>query len=493
MTDNAFYIDKDNDLRCRINKLAKTKYGAAASAEKSAYIEAEFNKRRNKRERKQRARAVAAGEVPSFAIASELRDRIFSSANVNISKEVKTIVNLLLNALLGGGNNNEERQTAEAANALEAALRERFLGPHLFVEAFKVMARDPELMQGINAKMQYDGQDDEPLSGDDNGSQLLQTIQTRSASASSQSSALNPESQEKIWALNAASALLSQISDTKVYASPYGNPPPLPPAAATPPDNYKSPYSNPPPAPAVANASRNGHGSDKTNGTAPPPDTKQGADGHGLDQSQIDALLALANGGSLTDDEDDKTIADPDEVNGQQLEPPGSPQTDTDITATFQGIINQLITQRKEGQSTVGPSGDPNPLQEQATALQNLITQAGVAINTIMPAAQSHATSQLYAHLSSRARSSTPSSGINPAHAAIYGNTAQMQQRSLAKAGVFGPNHAQQYSIPQYVGSKPKETMAGLPVRHRNPEELRKIKAYGYPPLPGSRIGAKKT
>ncbi|MCJ1243907.1 hypothetical protein MMC30_001104 [Trapelia coarctata] len=477
--------NKDNDLRCRINRLAKSKFGVAPSTEKSAYIEAEFNKRRNKRERKQRARAIAAGEAPSSAIAPELRDRIFSSASLNIPKEVETIGILLLNALFGGGNNSDEGQTAEAAKALGAAIKEMSPSPQVFIEAFKLMAKNSELMHGINAKMHYDGQDDEPMSGDDNGIQPLQTTRTRSASASSQGSALNHQSQEKIWALNAATALLNQISDTKVYASPYSNPPPPPPAAAASTDTYKSPYSNPPPAPAVPSTSRNGHEPNKTNGTGPPSDSKQAGDGHGLDQSQIDALLALANGGSLTDDEDDKTIADPDEIGGRQLETPGSPQTDNDIAATVQQIINQLTTDPKEGQSTAGK-------QEQAATLQSLWTQAGVVINTIIPAAQSHATSQLYAHLSSQAKSNAPG-GTIPAHAGVYGNPTQIQHRSIADPGISGPSFAQHYPIPPSVGSNPRVQVFGLPVRHRNPEELKKIKTYGFPPLPGSRPGAKRT
>ena len=472
-------------MRCRINRLAKSKFGVASSTEKSAYIEMEFNKRRNKRERKQRARAIAAGEAPSSAIAPELRDRVFSSPNLNIPKEIEIIGNLLLNALFGCDNNGEEGQALEAAKTLDAVFRELSTSPQLFVEAFKLMAKNPELMQGINAKIQYDGQDDEPMSGDDNGVQSLQTTQTRSVSTSSQGSALNHQSQEKIWALNAATALLNQISDTKVYASPYSNPPPPAPAPAAPTDNYKSPYSNPPPVPAAASASRNGHEPDKTNGAGPSSKSKQADDGHGLDQSQIDALLALANGGSLTDDEDDKTIADPDEVNGRQLETPGSPQTDSDIAATVQQIINQLTTEPNEGQNTGGK-------QEQAATLQSLWTQAGVVINTIIPAAQSHATSQLYAHLSSQAKSTTPGP-TSPPQAGVYGHLAQMQQKSLANPSISGPSFRQHYAIPPSVGSKSKVQVFGLPVRHRNPEELLKIKTYGFPPLPGSRPGAKRT
>jgi hypothetical protein len=46
---NHLIIDKDNDLRCRVNKRANTIYGSHSSPEKLAFIESEFEKRRGKR------------------------------------------------------------------------------------------------------------------------------------------------------------------------------------------------------------------------------------------------------------------------------------------------------------------------------------------------------------------------------------------------------------------------------------------------------------
>lgn len=472
--------DKDNDLRCRLNKRAKTKFGSGTSVAKTAYIETEFNKRRTKREIKQRARAIAIGEFPGFAIAPELTDRLFSTQNSSVSKEVQAAGNLLMSTLLGVGSKVSLGAKKRTSNSLKVALEDGTLNPKPLVEALKIMASNRDLMRGINSKLDYDGEDEEleMLSGDDNENQPMQRADARAGSVTSQSSAMNHQSTEIIKALHAATALLNEMTDTKVYASPYGNPPPI-----------------------VAGV--NGYGTPKTNGAGPPSSSKQEVNGHGLDQSQIDALLALANGGSLTDDEDDKTIADPDELNAEQLDVSDIPQTDGDITATLQRIINQLMAERDGGQSAndrrdvpttaavLEPYGSQS-VRDQAATLQSLFSQAGVSINTIMPREQSHATSQLYAHLSSRARSSTPSGGINPAHASAYGNTAQMQQRMLAKPGIFGQAHHSQTHPLQAVSSTSRGNVVGPPARPKNPEELMKIKCYGFPPLPGNRPGVKK-
>ncbi|MCJ1387890.1 hypothetical protein MMC18_000733 [Xylographa bjoerkii] len=470
--------NKDNDLKCRINKRAKAKFGIASSAEKTAYIETEFNKRRNKRERKQRARAIEAGEFPSYVIGPELGDRIFSSQNPNLSSEVQAAGNLLMNALFGVGSDGNKRATAEAAAALRAALEDGTLDSKPFIEALKVMALNAELMQGISSKLDGgDDEDHEALSGDENESQPMHSAAAHAESTTPQSSTSQQQSSEIIKALNAATALLNQMTDTKAYASPYGNPPP-------------------PPPPATDTSS---NGATKTNGTDSIGSTN-GTNKHGLDQSQIDAILSLANGGSLTDDEDDKTIADPDEANAQELDLSGMPQADMEITATLQRIIKQFTTERNGGPASSEPptgelAADPYGLlsvEQQAVALNKLFLQAGVSINTIMPAAQGQATSQFFVNLSNRARSSPPSGGINPAHAGTYGNTAQMQQRMLAKPGIFGQSQYQPHHPLLSSTLTPRAAVVGPPIRTITPEEQLKIKSYGFPPLPGSRPGARR-
>lgn len=48
------YSDKDNDLRCRVNKRATKLYGTADTPEKKAWAQEEFEKRRQKRMEKER-------------------------------------------------------------------------------------------------------------------------------------------------------------------------------------------------------------------------------------------------------------------------------------------------------------------------------------------------------------------------------------------------------------------------------------------------------
>ena len=476
-TKTISFSDKDNDLRCRINKRAKTKFGPGPSVEKTAYVETEFNKRRNKRERKQRARALETGEYPSFAVAPELTDHLFSAHNPSASGAVQVAGNLLMKTLFGANGSPNLTIKAEASNALKLALENGSLDPRPFIEALRIMARNADLMRGINARLNYDREEDEGegISGDDNGRQSMQSAGLCAESASSEGSMLNHQSTERIKAINAVTALLNEMADTKAYASPYGNPPP--------------PVTK-----------MNGYGVHKSNGVSQSTSSNETTNGHGLDQSQIDALLALANGGSLTDDEDDKTIADPDEFSAQQLDLSDMTEADGDINATLQRIISQLMAERgvdtskdRRGNHFNMSRSDPygnQSIRDQAALLQSLFAQAGVSINTVIPREQGQATSQLYAHLSSRARSTTPAKGINPVQARSYGSPAQMHQKILASPNVLAQaNNSNQHPL-QAITSR--ANVIGLPTRARNPEELRKIKSYGYPPLPGQKVGMRR-
>ena len=470
------YSDKDNDLRCRINKRAKTKFGPEPSAEKAAYVESEFNKRRTKREAKQRARALETGEFPSFAIAPELIDRPFSAQNPGASAEVQVAGDLLMNTLFGSSSSRPRAGKPEASNSLKIALENGALDSRPLVEALQIMAKNTDLMKGINARLNSERYDEEGdgNSGEENGQQSKQSASTRADSATSSESTLNHQSAEIIKALNAATALLNEMADTKTYASPYGNPPH--PKKGM--DDSGLATSN--------------------DASAETSSSKQATDGHGLDQSQIDALLALANGGSLSDDDDDKTIADPDEFDPQQLDSGGTAQSDSDIIATLQRYISQLMAERSgtenADESKLQPfkttRSDPygaQSVRDQAAILQSLFAQAGVSINTIMPREQGQATSQLYAHLSSRARSSTSAKTISSTQARSYGSTAQMHQRMLASPDVIAQAHQRPLQSITSNGN-----MMGLSIRTRTPEEIMKIKSYGYPPLPGQKIGAKR-
>lgn len=481
MLNTALITDKDNDLRCRINKRAKSIYGLGPSREKSAWMESEFNKRRTKRETKERQRGFGNSEFPGFPIATDLGSTLFSAADNDSQHETNAAGILLSNVLLGPGTNG--RSNAEAAVALKSALADDSIDPRPYIEALRTMATSQDVMNGINEVLRYEGDDDEAdtLSADENPDPVVQPTELRGGAAAVHAPQTNDQETDIIKALNAATAILNEMTETKsqTYTTPYGNPHP-----ASEVNGF------------TAVNGVNGTNAQKSNGITRPTSSRPVVNDHGLDQSQIDALLALANGGSLTDDDDDNTIADePDSV----CQPPdqiSTPQPDIDITATLQLIVSQLMAERNgdnghiaRGLPVTTSQADRyglNSAKNQAATLQSLFHQAGVSINTIIPAAQSHATSQLYARLSNRARSSTPmGGGINPAHASAYGNTAQMNQRMLARPGVFSKSL-------QQTNSSSRGNVVGPPLRARNAEEMKKVKSYGYPPLPGSRLGIRK-
>ena len=392
-----------------------------------------------------------------------------------MNREVHSIGSLLLKTLVLTGSDKDPQSNAELTNALRVTLQSEKLNYDSLVQALTIIASHPGIREGIKGLLDVGGDSDDldSVSGDENENQPEQAANapTRQAPITSQ------QSNEIIRVLNAASALFNDLANTKEYVTPYGDPPPK-------------------------SGNVNEYGKHKSNGNAVSSSLQEAPSERSLDPSQIDALLALANGGSLTEDDDDKTIADPDELNGQPLDDEGKSQTDTDVAATFQRIVHE-IAERNSGHCSNGRRGFPisksiadsygsQSTKEKAATLLSLFSQAGVTINTIIPAAQSHATSQLYAHLSSRARSSTPSGGINPAHASAYGNTAQMNQRMLLKPGFLGqPNYVQTQPL-QTLNSTSKGNIRGAPPRLKDPEEQRKIMTYGFPPLPGSRPGAKK-
>ena len=302
-------------------------------------------------------------------------------------------------------------------------------------------------------------------------------------SESSESSGVGTqnESDDAVRALKAATNILSEIA-----------------AGAS--DNYVTPYANPLQVDIrLAKATSNGVNEDETTIIHP---TKPLSAEAPPDRRQIDNLLRLAAGGIQSDDEegDEDILQSATDDSSQQGNQPSSAQPDIAVSATLQRIVNELMADSDGGNdpsdATVGLGLSVGSSQtdllglvtvkEQAAALKRLFLQAGVSINTIIPVAQSLATSQLYAHLSNRAnRFSVSGGGINPAHANAYGNTAQMTQQMLAR-------HGASLQILRSAPFDSRGNVIGQPLRKRTSEELRKIEGYGYPPLPGSKIGEKR-
>lgn len=289
------------------------------------------------------------------------------------------------------------------------------------------------------------------------------------------------EADDAVKALRAATNILSHIAAgvSDNYVTPYGNPSQL----------------NIP----LTKAISNGVNGDETVTVDPAkPLCAEGPP----DRTQIDNLLRLAAGGVQSDDEDgdEDTFHTASDDSSQQENQLSSAQPDIAVSATLQRIVNELMADSDGGNDpsnvnvgrglSVGSSQTDHlglvTAKEQAAALKRLFFQAGVSINTIIPVAQSLATSQLYAHLSNRAnRFAGSGGGINPAHANAYGNTAQMTQQMLAR-------HGASLQLLRTAPFDSRGNVIGKPMRKRTAEELKKIEGYGYPPLPGSKIGEKR-
>ncbi|KAI9835990.1 MAG: hypothetical protein M1838_005170, partial [Thelocarpon superellum] len=480
--------NKDNDLRCRINKRAKTLWGPTRSVERSAWIEAEFNKRRAKRESKERHRSFD-DDFPGFSFAPGIGSALFPAPGTGPQGETNAAGLLLANALLGVGGSGAG-PNAEAAHALKDALEGGAVDPRPFTEALRAMAANPEIMEGINAILGgYSGNDD--LSADDEAHGLAQSTDRQNAPLDHEGgneappAEVDDEQSEIVKKLNQATAMLNELNESNEAQQRSNG---FTAVNLSVPDDPK-PVSDPAPSQGEEN-------------------------GHALDQAQIDALLALANGGALTipDGPEDPALASLAENLSQQQDQANGAQADDDMSAILQRIIQQVMVRKDDGsmieennftapptflpEISRGPLPNYAPMphsnshsdpygvaRDPAMALSSLLHCAGMAINTVIPAAQSHATSQLYARLSSHSRTSTPTSGgIDPAHASAFGSTASMNRKLLAR-----PNA---YSRPLHTANThpPRPSTLGPPPRPRNLDEERKARAFGFPPLPGAKI-----
>lgn len=459
--------------------------------EKTAWTESEFKKRKTKREKKRQNN----GTFPGFTLDVDLATTLFPDQSTYSSKQIHAAGTLLLNTLQGVRNGSISPNRDSAA-ALIFALKNSSDDLNPFVEALRILGKTPQVIDTINSTMEVY---DELMKSTDRVLQNpgLDKVSAHVSGGSTTGASESPHSSVKTSGLRGGAASLHDIdtdfqSDDKVKAlnTATGI---LTDIAAGTSDTYVTPYANPPIVPAP-----NGLGMTKgsSNQGVNNEPTRNGAE-PSVDRSRIDDLLKLAAGDSESDEDEDDLLSDP--RGNIQNEETSNARPDDDVLATLQRIVNELMMGRNgsknppnasngSGSSNITPSTDifrSEASKEQALALKRSFDRAGVSINTIIPAAQSQATSQLYAHLSSRAnRFPTPGGGINPNNASAYGNTADMTQRMLSR-----PGNAMQ--TVQTTSPTPG-TSFRPPIRARTAEELRKVQEFGFPPLPGSRPGQKR-
>ncbi|KAI9682111.1 MAG: hypothetical protein M1817_000165 [Caeruleum heppii] len=470
--------NKDNDLRCRINKRAKVIWGSTQSPQRTAWMEQEFNKRRAKRETKEKFRSLDDG-FGGFRLSPGFGTSLFPTPGVGPRGETNAAGLLLANALLGVGS-NDAGPNAEAANALKAALEGGSVDPRPFTEALRAMAANPEIMNGINAILGgYSGNDD--LSGDEDMNGIVPTTEPHEAIAGSHAGSFQrpladyDEQSEIVKRINQATAMLNQLPDAN--------------------DTSPTPTG-------LNHGNSLGVEGEVVAGTS---EANAAAGGHGLDQAQIDALLTLANGGNLPQAQASESQSVPlaGDSSARQSPSDGS-QPDNDMSAILQRIIQQVMAQKEDDGANETPAAEtvehvavpagPSPsahldpfgvAKNPAMALTSLLHCAGMSINTVIPTAQGHATSQLYARLSNHSRSSTPlGGGINPAHASAFGSTVTMNQRLLARPNAYSrPLHTQNTTLGKGGNFGPPPSS-----RPRNSAEEKKARSFGFPPLPGTKI-----
>ena len=493
-------LDKDNDLRCRVNKLAKTKFGVENTVEKAKFVENEFNKRRTKREAKQRKRATQSRQFPHIFLPPELRATLLATLFPQqqqqrglIPKQLNVVGSLLINLLFANDKNGDFGSKEKAANAVNLALTKSTFKDSIVIEALRTIAGNRDLMKGINNALENDHEEiDEETNGlseDDHHESRLQPAETQAETTQDDASITIEQSNEMIKALNAALALMNEMADTtaKTYASPYGNLPPSTPSASL--------------------------STNKINEKNRPP--VAGTLSSLINREQIDALLALANGGPLTDDEDDNTIADGDDLEEQRLDLSNEPGTDSDVCKTIEEVIDQLVKDRSKvedsgyRQNPLDPFG-PQSAQEQASRLREHFSQAGIRKNIIIPTAHGQTLSQLYSYLNSRTRPSPPPDQLKPGPSSVYVGPQQPLPAPPLSAVPTVSSSSQTSpppTTPALQGQNPPFTLSATPnppqgqtipfpsratpslTGSRTEEEQQKIRSYGFPPLPGTRIG----
>ena len=441
MTDTIL-SDKDNDLRCRVYKLAKAKFGDETSPAAQAFIQSEFQRRRSRRQVRQQHRTTAAGALPQFAV---------SLAPTNPSTSVS-------NSIAPDTTNHAQRATDAGGSWVENNASHDTEGA----------ARTPE------------------------DSFLTDGGTNNEAAPAAHSDGI-------VQAINNVLATLGDLANPRPYQSPYVKPP----------TTRQDEVSTTQPA---------------SNGGAPRSSNSQEAP---ISMAQIDAFLALANGGSLSDDEDededdDETISEPSsEKEGPEESGSGARDVvdrDTEMETFADNLVDQLASNRAGG--SVGVPASPTAAyaeeaaNEQATRVRNDLPNAGLVVNAVVPAAQGEALSRLYGYMAHQATPAptprrpsvvmeTPSPAARPAsqgaeNATSAGNSPRpgiFRTPAARRAAVRMREQADKLNARQGSAAAAGVEAAGAEAGGEGPEkppdkQEKKVRSFGFPPVAGAQGGA---
>ena len=476
--------------------------------------------------------------LPQLTLAPEAHGNLFLNQlqDESLTPEFQAVTKLIRDMLIGpdGGVNINNHSQNEAARTLRISLQNGSVDKNVFVGVMQSV--NPAAVKNFGTALAYDGDDegqedasglDESSGGDPNsleeeqGSLLLgdgsdMDIDTDIDMPSSISFCpiSVDESNNRIKAVNATLATLIEYSDTKTYSSPYGSVPLAAPQAAAP----KPSISKEIPAKATVSAKA----------AVPRPQTTAKTPRMSLDpeKSQVDFLLHLAGGGSMTDDEDDENEEDDDDQTisdlDEAMEDESGIQADYAVKDMADFVANRLVTDKLTGQNN-GVLGAQS-IDEQVAKVQEVLAQAQLSVNLIMPRTLSRSTYQLYDWVSNRARSytapeepktTTPTvvvDNLPPRQSVPPPQLAPLTQHARPQSVPPPPHHHMAPHplppLPALFAARPGG-MSMLPTPHipqggylsfanrpppppppsRSETEHKRIRMYGFPPPPGNRVG----
>ena len=470
-------------MRSRVNREAKQKFGTKSSAGKTAWIEKELVKRRNKLETKQRLQLAVAGKWPQFKVTKEVRESMLARDQSLPAKEQK-IRSLVIDLLFPTeGKKTNKSAPIRKAEALFAAVGEGSVGnDDILGNVLKVIADTPEAMKSIRAGVAGVATEvaelEENLAPDRDDLSPLQhraskePIRSNAPKESGKAPAAAPQDASEdseaepvkmMNAINDAVAILARIKDVTNRI----------PAASSTKQQKKSQKQRAKP-------------------------TSIGID--------LDAFLITANAGPLDsplenpndpgiEHSSDETISDPGELVHKGTPVDADKKSDSEIWSTINHVIDELVSMRQEYEAKKQDSNGFN-VQAQAQKARKLLEDADLRTNFAMTKAKSKAISHLYSQLPGLLDSDSQLTKDPPTTMDLRRNSEPQPEAS--KDLTVTPRRP---TIPAQPSVDPPRSLLSLadilnspePSGVRTEEEQRKIKSYGFPPLPGFRIGTPRS
>ena len=453
----TFLTDKDNDLRCRVNKIAKNRFGAEETPEKSVFIETEFAMRRAKREQKQKNRAQQSGNLPTFNSANGSAGDVNGAYPNTVDPAVAATGHALMNISRGAEYGNREIAGAEleAAKKVQADIDSGALNNEQFVRATRLAVhaqRNPDYCSASLAGLdpRKEAEDGRSSSG---GEESLRFAAPRLSNMSTSGRFPHPYAQSP----TATATAFGDMVINKSYASPYGilEAPNLSSAAVT-----ESTSNAKTPAQTTFEPIRR-----QDSEELPITPAKSTAD---ADDQQVDALLTLA---AISDDDDDdnQTIEDQpeqQEKRGGSRVRGGKGKREAMSAARRKGLRNGISKAKDTAPpAAADPYHEAAHEEDGATDLLRRYAESDLAVNTIVPVKKAQATSKMYEEISrlSRSRSSSPIFSSMP----------------------NGSPAAKNKTVNGHLYQNLNGAASSSSLNRGSDEEQMKIRRYGYPPLPG--------